>query len=61
MLKNTENSFGSVTDTLHNRYPDPLQMEVKIKIAEQEQVLAQQIFLGNGSDECIGVLMQHLM
>lgn len=57
-LDANENSFGSVTDTLHNRYPDPLQMEVKIKIAEQEQVLAQQIFLGNGSDECIGVLMQ---
>lgn len=57
-LDANENSFGSVTDTLHNRYPDPLQMDVKIKIAEQEQVLAQQIFLGNGSDECIGVLMQ---
>lgn len=57
-LDANENSFGSVTDTLHNRYPDPLQMDVKTIIAAQEKITEQQIFLGNGSDECIGVLMQ---
>ncbi len=37
----------------YNRYPDPLQLEVKAKIAEIKQVKAEQIFLGNGSDEAI--------
>lgn len=37
----------------YNRYPDPLQLELKAKIAEIKQVKAEQIFLGNGSDEAI--------
>lgn len=37
----------------YNRYPDPLQQQLKEKIAEIKGVPADQIFLGVGSDECI--------
>ena len=36
-----------------NRYPDPLQLEVKAKLAPIKHVRPEQIFLGNGSDEAI--------
>ncbi len=36
-----------------NRYPDPLQLEVKAAIAKVKGVPAECIFLGNGSDEAI--------
>lgn len=44
-----ENPYG----TLLNRYPDPLQEELKRTIAGVKQVKAECIFLGNGSDEAI--------
>ena len=36
-----------------NRYPDPLQLELKAAISKVKGVPAEQIFLGNGSDEAI--------
>ena len=36
-----------------NRYPDPLQLEVKAAISKVKGVPAECIFLGNGSDEAI--------
>lgn len=36
-----------------NRYPDPLQGELKAEIAKVKNVRPEQIFLGNGSDEAI--------
>lgn len=36
-----------------NRYPDPLQTDVKKKLSEVRGVPADNIFLGVGSDECI--------
>ena len=36
-----------------NRYPDPLQHELKAMLARRKQVREDQIFLGNGSDEAI--------
>lgn len=36
-----------------NRYPDPLQTELKERIAQVKGVPAECIFLGNGSDEAI--------
>lgn len=57
-LDANENSLGSVTDELHNRYPDPLQMDLKTALAKEEKLNTSQIFLGNGSDECINVLIQ---
>lgn len=37
----------------YNRYPDPLQSQVKAMISEIRNVAADRIFLGVGSDECI--------
>ena len=37
----------------YNRYPDPLQLELKAAIAKVKGVPAQCIFVGNGSDEAI--------
>lgn len=39
-----------------NRYPDPLQREVKPLIAKLKGVREEQIFLGNGSDEAIDLV-----
>lgn len=40
----------------YNRYPDPLQLEVKKRISELKGVPAECIFLGNGSDEAIDLV-----
>lgn len=37
----------------YNRYPDPLQIELKEKLSKVKGVSPDQIFLGNGSDEAI--------
>ena len=42
----------------YNRYPDPLQKEVKALIAPQKHVREEQIFLGNGSDEAIDLVFR---
>ena len=42
----------------YNRYPDPLQWEVKEKISAIKNVPAENIFLGNGSDEPIDLLFR---
>lgn len=36
-----------------NRYPDPLQEELKARLSKVKNVAAESIFLGNGSDEAI--------
>src|SRR5665647_1195964 len=41
-----------------NRYPDPLQTKLKNRIAEIKHVAAENIFLGNGSDEAIDLLIR---
>ena len=51
-LDASENPFNNP----YNRYPDPLQQEVKALIAQLRVVAAGQIFLGVGSDECIDVV-----
>lgn len=40
----------------NNRYPDPLQLELKDKLAVIKKVRPAQIFLGNGSDEAIDLV-----
>jgi histidinol-phosphate aminotransferase len=57
-LDANENSFGSPLTKWYNRYPDPMQWELKKKIAGIKQVDAEQILLGNGSDECIDLLIR---
>ncbi|MBT1700719.1 histidinol-phosphate transaminase [Fulvivirgaceae bacterium PWU4] len=42
----------------YNRYPDPLQRSVKAKLAEAKGVDPANIFLGNGSDEAIDLLIR---
>ncbi len=41
-----------------NRYPDPMQWKVKKRLAEIKKVQPENIFLGNGSDEPIDLLMR---
>lgn len=42
----------------HNRYPDPMQRELKVELAKIKKVRAEQIFLGNGSDEAIDLVFR---
>ena len=42
----------------YNRYPDPLQWKVKEKLAAIKGVKPTQIFLGNGSDEPIDLIIR---
>ncbi|MCF8275135.1 MAG: histidinol-phosphate transaminase [Flavobacteriales bacterium] len=41
-----------------NRYPDPLQKKLKARISELKNISAENIFLGNGSDEAIDLLFR---
>lgn len=45
-------------DTDVNRYPDPLQLELKQVISELKNIPVDQIFLGNGSDEAIDLILR---
>ena len=40
----------------NNRYPDPLQTELKILVSRVKNIDKDRIFLGNGSDEAIDIL-----
>lgn len=42
----------------YNRYPDPMQWELKEKIAKLKGVKRESIFLGNGSDEAIDLVIR---
>src|SRR5579872_5408171 len=44
--------------TNYNRYPDPHQRLLKNKISELKKINADQIFIGNGSDEAIDLLFR---
>ena len=57
-LDANENSFGSPLERNYHRYPDPLQAEIKVKIAEINNVNSSEIFVGNGSDEAIDLLFR---
>lgn len=41
-----------------NRYPDPLQQDVKKKISTLKSVPVENMFLGNGSDEAIDIIFR---
>lgn len=68
-LDANENSFGSPINSpfegddpkdrgMFNRYPDPLQLDVKEKLSKIKGLPIQNIFLGNGSDEAIDILFR---
>ena len=54
LLDANENPYPSAV----NRYPDPMQKELKQKLGKFKQCPPDQIFLGNGSDEVLHLLMQ---
>lgn len=43
---------------VYNRYPDPLQSDLKKKLGKLKGVSTDSIFIGNGSDEAIDVLIR---
>lgn len=55
-LDANENSFGSPLPENFNRYPDPLQLDLKDAISKIKGVPIEHTFLGNGSDEAIDLL-----
>ena len=58
LLDANENSLGSPLTKWYNRYPDPYQRQLKEKLAFVKQIAVNQIFIGNGSDECIDILFR---
>jgi len=57
-LDANENPIGSGVSEKWNRYPDPLQLTIKEQLAAIKQCRIDQIFLGNGSDEAIDLIMR---
>lgn len=55
-LDANENSLGSPIIPAFNRYPDPHQLKIKEQLVRIKGLPTQNIFLGNGSDECIDLL-----
>jgi len=63
-LDANENSFGAPVSALEfgsinmNRYPDPMQIDVKRKLSKIKGLPIENIFMGNGSDEAIDILFR---
>lgn len=57
-LDANENGYGSPLDVNFNRYPDPLQLDLKDAISKIKGVPIENTFLGNGSDEAIDLLFR---
>jgi len=57
-LDANENPFGSITEEVFNRYPDPYQKDLKARIGQIKGIDPSRLFLGNGSDEAIDLLFR---
>lgn len=57
-LDANENSLGSPLFKWYNRYPDPHQLQVKTLLSGIKKIPVDNIFIGNGSDECIDILFR---
>jgi len=58
-LDANENSFGSPADKKLNRYPDPLQKQLRDRISAFKKLSSPgHLFLGNGSDEAIDLILR---
>ena len=57
-LDANENAFGSTSTDRYRRYPDPYQVELKGCLSKIKNLNADSIFLGNGSDEPIDLLIR---
>ncbi len=62
LLDANENSFGSVIksadDLSLNRYPDPYSLDLRKALAKFLRMSEKNIFVGNGSDEAIDLLIR---
>ncbi|MBW6458107.1 MAG: histidinol-phosphate transaminase [FCB group bacterium] len=58
-LDANENTIGSPSGRRLNRYPDPLQKNLRRAIADLKHIsIPEKIFLGNGSDEAIDLILR---
>lgn len=57
-LDANENAFGSPLEKDYTRYPDPLQSKIKDRLAAIKNITPSRIFVGNGSDEAIDLLIR---
>ena len=57
-LDANENPIGSGLEENYNRYPDPLQWQIKGQLSQIKKCSEDEIFLGNGSDEAIDLLIR---
>lgn len=57
-LDANENAHGSATEKAYNRYPDPKQALLKERISQIKGIPPRHIFIGNGSDEAIDLLIR---
>lgn len=61
-LDANENTYGAPLESFGmdklNRYPDPIQIDLKEKLGRIKGLPIQNIFLGNGSDEAIDILFR---
>jgi len=57
-LDANENSLGGALEGKYARYPDPHQRQLKEKIAALKGIQPENLFLGNGSDEAIDLLLR---
>lgn len=53
-----ENGYGSPLEENFNRYPDPLQWQLKLELSKIKGIPPQNIFIGNGSDEVIDLALR---
>ncbi len=57
-LDANENSLGLIKGSNYNRYPDPMQLDLKEKLGKIKGLPIGNIFVGNGSDEAIDILFR---
>ena len=57
-LDANENPVGSAADGPYNRYPDPYQRQLKEQLGKLKGLPPENIFLGNGSDEAIDLIIR---
>ncbi len=58
LLDANENALGSVGTAPYHRYPDPAHKQLKQSLAEIKSIATGRIFVGNGSDEAIDLLIR---
>lgn len=58
LLDANENSLGSVCSGEFHRYPDPHHLELRQHLSKSKNISIDKIFVGNGSDEPIDLLIR---